>query len=181
VRVAARTPELLFEYGKKQLTENHRKYARSLFRKALKEGKRDLDASTKAELLRTLAKVDRDLGFLEDSRVHYAMAAEIFRTLNNPLALAHTLRHEADILREQQKVDEAETIYGEVLRLYRANSEHRPLDLANALRGYALLKAAVGNKSESAALWQEACALYETLGIEAGVAESRKNLAELGS
>jgi len=161
------------------LAENHRKYARSLFRKALKEGKRDLDRSTKAELLRTLAKIDRDLGFVEDSRVHYAMAAEIIRTLDHPLVLAHTLRHEADILREQQKFDEAETIYGEVLTLYRANSEHRLLDLANALRGYALLKAAVGNNSESTMLWQEAGALYETLGVEAGVAESRENLARL--
>jgi len=107
------------------------------------------------------------------------MAAEIIRTLDHPLVLAHTLRHEADILREQQKFDEAETIYGEVLTLYRANSEHRLLDLANALRGYALLKAAVGNNSESTMLWQEAGALYETLGVEAGVAESRENLARL--
>jgi tetratricopeptide (TPR) repeat protein len=142
-----RTPDLLFESGKKQLAENHRKYARSLFRKALKEGKKSLDTAMRAELLRSLAKVDRDLGFVEDARVHYAMAAEIIRTLNNPLALAHTLRHEADILREQKKISEAETIYGEALRLYRTHPEHRPLDLANALRGYALLKASAATRA----------------------------------
>jgi tetratricopeptide (TPR) repeat protein len=174
-----RTPEQLFEYGRKQIGEGRRKYARSLFRKALKEGERSLDPSVKADLLISLGRVDRDLGFLEDARVHYAMAAEVIRTLALPLSLAHTLRHAADLLREQKKLGEAESTYAEVLTLYRAHPEYRPLDLGNALRGYALLKSASGDNAAALAMWREAGALYEVVGVQAGIDESRARIGEL--
>lgn len=173
------TPKQLFERGKEKLAGGLRKYAHTLFRKALKEGKRALNDGLKAELLIALAKIDRDRGWKEDARVHYGMAAQIIRGLDKPLALAHTLRHEADILREQKKVCEAEAIYNDVLALYRTNPDHRPLDLANALRGYALLKARIGDVRASIQLWQEAGAIYESLGLEAGVAESRAQITVL--
>ena len=65
--------------------------------------------------------------------------------------------------------------YREALAIYRRNERTPPLDLANALRGFALLK---GRSAEANALWQEARDLYAAVGVEAGVAESSGRLAE---
>jgi tetratricopeptide (TPR) repeat protein len=175
-----RSPESLFEQGKQQLAENHPKYARSLFRKALKEGKRSLEPGARAELLKALAKLDRDLGFIEDARVHYAMSAEIARTLNDPPGLAHTLRHVADILRGQKKLSEAEPIYAESLAIYRADPRTPPLHLANALRGSALLMEGLGRELDALRAWSEAKPLYEQTGVQEGVEESERRIAKLG-
>jgi tetratricopeptide (TPR) repeat protein len=175
-----RSPEFLFEQGKQQLAADHRKYARSLFRKALKEGKSTLAPGVRAELLKALGKLDRDLGYIEDARVHYAMSAEIARTLNDPPGLAHTLRHVADILRNQKKLSEAEPIYAESLAIYRADLGTPPLHLANALRGSALLMEGLGRELDALRDWSEAMSLYEQAGVHEGVEESKKRIANLG-
>jgi tetratricopeptide (TPR) repeat protein len=174
-----RSPEQLIELGKRELAESHRNHAYSLFRKALEEGERSLDPKAKADLLKAIGRLDRSFGRLEDARVHYAMSAEITRMLNSPLALAHTLRHVADILLEQKKLSEAEPIYAEVLAIYRADPGTQPLDLANALRGNALLMEALKRQPEALASWSEAKSLYEHAAVHEGVAESSRRMEAL--
>ncbi|HVP00411.1 MAG TPA: tetratricopeptide repeat protein [Bryobacteraceae bacterium] len=124
-----------------------------------------------AELKRQ-AQAERDQGRLEEARRLYEQAAERYRALNDPLALAHTVRHVADIHRQQGHPELAARCYDEALMIYRANAETPQLDLANAIRGLALLK-------NEATLWQEARDLYAEVGVDAGVNECSRRLAAL--
>lgn len=54
-----------------------------------------------------------------------------------------------------------------------------PLDLANAIRSFAVLKDEVGAAEEAQRLWQEAHDLYVVVNVPAGVAESAARLALL--
>jgi tetratricopeptide (TPR) repeat protein len=123
-----------------------------------------------------LAYVERNLRDLETSRRHYLQASELYRSLDNPLKTAHAMRHVADILREQMKSDEAAPLYAESLEIYRRHKDTPPLDLANAIRGFALLKEQVGDHKEALNLWRQARDLYELTGIEAGVSESDRRI-----
>jgi hypothetical protein len=97
----------------------------------------------------------------------------------DPLWLAHTIRHLADILRERGCVEEARPLYEEVLGTYRRHHRSPPLDLANAIRGFALLQGAAGKTEAATLLWQEARSLYESLAVKPGVEESDAEIARL--
>src|SRR5262249_24385250 len=109
----------------------------------------------------------------------YEEAAEIYRAISETLKLAHTIRHVGDILRHLERFAPADTSYAEALSIYRAHRETPPLDLANMLRGLALLKEALGENAEARALWAEAGSLYATANVEAGVVESARRAAAL--
>ena len=84
-----------------------------------------------------------------------------------------------DILQDRANLDLAEPCYKEALGIYRCHLETPPLDLANALRGYALLMGATGRGEEAAALWREARTLYMEISVAAGVTESERQIARL--
>jgi len=132
-----------------------------------------------ATALTALGQIERDLHHDEVALRHYEEAAVIYRVLEDPLKLAHTVRHVGDILRHSGRFSTAEPVYAEALSIYRTHSETQPLDLANALRGLALLKEALGNNEEARALWKEAGILYEEVNVEAGVKESARRAARL--
>ena len=153
----------------------------------LDDAKRDLleavalcrKGSERGELARALAdlgQIERDLGHNDAALRHYEEAVAFYRARGNPLKLAHTIRHVADIQRHEGNQQLAESCYGEALRIYRDHPETPPLDLANALRGWALLKEAVGEIPEARAQWQESGKIYAELQIEAGVAESQRRM-----
>lgn len=131
----------------------------------------------RATLFEELAYVERNLRDQESSQEHYRQAGEIYRSLGNPLK--NTIRHAADLLREQKRLDEAEVLYVESLEIYRRQKDTPPLDLANAIRGFALLKEDVGDRKEALSLWREARDLYELTGIPAGVSESDRRIGLL--
>ena len=79
-----------------------------------------------------------------------------------------------------RKVDSAPH-YAEALELYRGNDETAPLDLANTLRGYALLQADHRAFAEAMQLWQQAGRLHAQLGGQAGVAECNAQIARLSA
>jgi hypothetical protein len=53
------------------------------------------------------------------------------------------------------------------------------LDLANAVRPFAALKTATGQRTEARALWTEAGDLYQLEGIALGVEECRREADRL--
>jgi tetratricopeptide (TPR) repeat protein len=89
------------------------------------------------------------------------------------------VRHVADILLCEGNLEQAQRNYEEALAIYSAHEETPPLDLANALRGYALLMEKSREIEEAAMVWQQTLGLYEQLGIEAGVAECKSHVAFL--
>jgi tetratricopeptide (TPR) repeat protein len=119
------------------------------------------------------------MGDLEGALRHYEDAVQIYRSLDNALALAHTVRHVGDILRNLDRLELAEPCYSEALSIYRSHPESSPLDLANTIRGFALLKVSTGDGVEAKLLWQEAARLYAAVDVQAGAAEAERQIALL--
>ena len=109
----------------------------------------------------------------------YTISVSLARVLGDPLVVAHRVRHLGDAYRHLGRADLAEPSYQEALSIYRQHQGAKPLDLANALRGFAILKQSLGAREESRRLWQEAHDLYLKLNVTAGVAESAAKLATL--
>jgi tetratricopeptide (TPR) repeat protein len=172
-------PESLLELARIAKKERRLEEAAELFRKALTECVPSDSPAMCATLYEELAYVERNLQDLNTSLKLYRQASRVYRDLGNTLKAAHTMRHAADILREQKRVDEAAPLYTEALEIYRKHNDTPPLDLANAIRGFALLKEGVGDRTEALRLWREARDLYELTGVEAGVLESDRRIGLL--
>jgi tetratricopeptide (TPR) repeat protein len=134
-----------------------------------------------ARTLKALGQIERDMDHAEAALSLYQEAAAIYRAQGDELGLAHTVRHVADIQQELGRTDLAEPLYREALAIYRAHPEARGLDLANAIRGLAILTFDGGNDNESKTLWQEARELYASASVQAGVTESSRRLALLAA
>jgi tetratricopeptide (TPR) repeat protein len=113
----------------------------------------------------------RETGDTDGALVAYQRAADAYAREGDALGEAHAVRHVGDILRGLARYGEADGHYERALALYKAREDRLDLDLANALRGYALSLEAQGK--DTTALWQRAHVLYKAAGVEAGVAESR--------
>ena len=113
----------------------------------------------------------------DDARIlKYRIAVAACRK-GDPLRLAHTVRHLGDAYRQARQDHLAEPCYVEALETYRQHPNEQPLDLANALRGFALLKENQGSIEAAQPLWTEAHDLYASTNVSAGVAESAARLA----
>ena len=132
-------------------------------------------------MLKALGQVERDMGNPEIALPLYEEAVTIYRDRDQPLALAHTIRHVADMQQDLGRAELAEGNYRQALAIYRGRPETSPLDLANAVRGLAILASDTGKNEEARALWQEAHDLYAAVNVEPGVKESSRRLAVLAS
>jgi tetratricopeptide (TPR) repeat protein len=132
-----------------------------------------------AGALTALGQIERDLSRNDVAVQHYGEAMELYRSTADIQRLAHTIRHLADIYRHERQSDKAEHCYREALDLYRADAKTPPLDLANAIRGFAILRQDAGHREEAKELWKEARELYAAVNVEAGVTESVRRLALL--
>ena len=136
----------------------------------------DLDL---ANALTALGQIERDLHHNDAALKNYEEAVAIYREKGDVLKLAHTIRHVGDIHRHEQRASQAEPCYREALDLYRREDSTQPLDLANAIRGFAILKHDAGETEEARTLWEEARELYDSVNVKEGVAESSRRLALL--
>src|SRR5208283_1281741 len=102
-----------------------------------------------AKALTGLGQIERDLGQSEAALQHYQEAAAIYRAEADALRLAHTVRHIGDIHRHEGNVELAEPCYREALFIYRGHAQTAQLDLANAIRGLAILKGEAGATAEA--------------------------------
>ena len=98
---------------------------------------------------------------------------------DDPLRLAHAVRHLGDAYYYAKQSAQADACYVEALSIYRGHEHPRPLDLANAIRSFAVLKDQIGETEKAQPLWQEAHDLYLAVNVPAGVAESAARLALL--
>jgi tetratricopeptide (TPR) repeat protein len=123
--------------------------------------------------------------------LRHKLAVASVRKVNDPLKLAHTVRHLGDAYHYAGRAALAEACYVEALAIYRRHENTRPLDLANAIRSFAVLRDEAGGTEEAQSLWQEAHDLYVAdseapditeswrRGVLGGVAESAARLALL--
>jgi tetratricopeptide (TPR) repeat protein len=179
--MARETTESLLDQGYQARREHRPEDAQCLFETAVLKCRRRERHPLLARSLIGLGQIERDLGNLDTALDCYGQAVQILRTLNDPPALAHTIRHVGDIQRNRREFDQAAPCYVEALEIYRANEFTPPLDLANTLRGYALLKGELGSGEEAKLLWAEAGQLYQAVGVQAGVDECARQIALLGT
>jgi tetratricopeptide (TPR) repeat protein len=129
--------------------------------------------------LNGLAQIARDSGQTVEAVPLYEEAVSHSRGIGNGVLLAHTIRHLGDAHQDLDHLVQAEACYREALSLYRGSNATRRLDLANAVRPYALLKERTGYDSEARELWTEAHRLYSSVNARAGIDESASHLREL--
>ena len=115
----------------------------------------------------------------EANILKYKLAVDEQRKSGDALKLAHAVRHLGDAYYYGGHLDMAEPCYLEALAIYRSRNDGRPLDFANAIRSYAVIKGEIGAADEARQLWQEAHDLYLSLDVIAGVAECAARLAIL--
>jgi tetratricopeptide (TPR) repeat protein len=171
--------DALIEQGLAARREKRGDDARTCFEQAAAQCREALDRDRLARALSGLAQVNRDAGDPSKALALYDEIVAIRRTLEAPLSLAHALRHLADVARELDRETEAARTYDEALAIYRADAHTAPLELANALRGMALLKEATGDTAAAHSAWTEAGRLYRDADVDAGVAESARRCAAL--
>ncbi len=172
-------PGLLLARGYEARREHRSEDARDLFAQAVAECRYTPDRSLLANALKALAQAERDLQHPGTALKYYREAVDIERNRGDALAVAHTIRHIADIQREQKSFEDAAVSYDEALELYSKHPGVPPLDRANALRGIALLKDKTGDPHEALLMWRGAKALYQTAGVAAGVSECEAHIAFL--
>ncbi|OYY71180.1 hypothetical protein [Sphingomonas sp. 28-63-12] len=142
-----------------------------------------------ADLLEA-ARAARAAGNLPSAITQQSAAIELLRAGTNPLALAHALRHRADMLIGASRAAEAEPDCAQALWFYAQVPEAPPLDIANAVRCAACQAEAVGDTAGAIALWRDARTRYARLtdlfttmtGSPAnpGVAEATMRIEALG-
>ena len=152
--------------------------SRDAFLEAVRDAATDGDRALLAEALCGLAQAERDFDNLKASAHHYHNAVVLYRQLEQPERLAYALRHEAEVLREDGKSAEAEELFKEAETIYRGFGDKAALDLANTLRGLALVNEAEGRKDGARKFWREARELYAKCRVEAGVAECDRKLSQ---
>src|ERR1700753_101901 len=98
----------LLARGYRARRENKIAESRAAFFETVREASVEKDRPSLAEALCGLAQAERDIGALQAASHQYANAVLLYRELDLPERLAYALRHEADVLRENCKPDEAE-------------------------------------------------------------------------
>jgi tetratricopeptide (TPR) repeat protein len=172
-------PDKLINQGYQARREHRPDDAMLLFAEAVDLCRKSGDHALLAQALTGLGQIARDLHQDDVALKHYEEAVALYRILDRPLVLAHAVRHVGDILRNQEKYHQAANRYEESLQIYRSHPQTYPLDLANAIRGYALLKGETGDTQEAKQLWLEAKGLYANLKVQEGVAEADAQIARL--
>ena len=173
------TPDELIAMGYKARRESRLSEARQIFSDAVALCRKAADQPLLAASLAGLGQIERDSKNNAKALQHYEEAVAICRRGADSLWNVHTIRHLADILREEGDIQKARPLYEEVLETYRRHHQTPALDLANAIRGFALLRGVAGENEEAKRLWQEARTLYESLNVQAGVQESDSEIARL--
>ena len=175
------TPDKILTQALEARRENRLADAKKDLIEAVDLCRKSNDQLMLAKALASLGQIERDLRHTDAARQHYEDALALYRTDGNSLKVAHTIRHLGDIHLEAGQPELADPCYTEALRIYREHEKTSPLELANAIRGFAILKTNTGDTEHAKSLWQEARDLYAAVNVHEGVSESKRHLSQLAS
>ncbi|OJJ16125.1 hypothetical protein BKI52_35755 [marine bacterium AO1-C] len=137
------------------------------------------DYASLGKIYAFFGQIERDQQALNKALLMYNKALGEFRKISDNVKVTHTVRHIADLHQALGQHHIAEENYQMVLTSYRKSEETAGLDLANALRGFALLQEGLGNNTAAKNAWTEARAIYLSADIQAGVEECDGHLVKL--
>ena len=167
----------LIQRGHAQRREHRADDAWQSFSDAVAAARRDGNDADLVHALKGLGQIERDLGRGERALPLYEEAVELCLAMQDLAGLAHTLRHLGDIHLDAGSYSAALEPCEQALALYRRLPATPALELANALRPYALLRERLGEAQAAAVAWREARALYAAAGVAEGVDECDRHLA----
>ncbi|MCY3859710.1 MAG: tetratricopeptide repeat protein [Gammaproteobacteria bacterium] len=159
--------------------ERRRSKCLGLLEQAKDLAKSENDDYGLAYALNKLAHLRADLGRREAAIELLLEAAEAGRRAQSGLLEGEALRHWADHLRHENKLEEAESIYWRAVEALKSDSETSTLSLGNAYRPIAILYTALGDSEKAIRYWRKARKLYAEAGIAAGIEECDTNLVKL--
>ena len=126
-----------------------------------------------------LGHVALDLDHPDKARTLFEDSVAVAREADDPLRLAHAVRHLGQVNQRLGRLDSAGRCYEEALDLYDRDGTAHPLDHANALRPMALLREELGDPEGARLLWRRAAKLYRAAGVDEGVRECETHLSSL--
>lgn len=153
--------------------------ARENVRKAEKLCEEEDDHLNLGRVFHIFAQFESDQEKYTEAFVHLRRSLEFYKMAGDPDRIAHSTRHVADLERKLGKLAESEADYGKAIEIYRSIPETDECDLANALRGYALVLELRRKNSEAVTVWKEVKDLYRVCGLQAGVDEAETRLRSL--
>lgn len=149
-------------------------------RATLRRVRREASRAELVKALKSVAEAERWIpGMQASARALYEEAVALCRELDDPLLLAHTVRHLGDVHHDRERAALAQQCYDEALAIYEQHGHGHPLDFANAVRRVAVLKEEAGDHAQAERRWQEAHDLYVRANEPMGIAESAAWLALL--
>lgn len=122
---------------------------------------------------------ESDHGNKEKALAYCRQSVESYHQAGNQDKIAHSTRHLADLHRNLGEIGESERNYRIAIDIYRASRETTNGNLANALRGFALVLEAQGKTTEAIAVWSETRDLYQSCHLPIGVEEAQGHLDKL--
>jgi len=158
--------------------EGNFKAARDLVENAHKLCK-DTDFEYIARIFHIYAQFESDLENYPSALELNQKSLSFYEQIDNPDKKSHSMRHIADIHRRLGNYGESEKSYQQALTIFREYSRARQSDLANMLRGLALVSENLGKTAQAIEAWQEAQSIYQQLGLQNGVDEAAKKIAQL--
>ena len=102
-----------------------------------------------------------------------------YKKTGNKNKIAHSTRHVADLERHLRREIDSERSYRTAIAIYRDNTNTYKGDLANALRGFAILLEKLKKFKEARETWKETKQLYQACNLLEGVSEAIKKLDSL--
>lgn len=171
--------ELLEEAWNQRRVGNYKK-ARELVEQA-ELLTQDDDYNSLGRIFHVYAQFQSDHDDLHRALELYKRSLEFYRKANNPDKIAHSTRHIADNQRELGKDADSERNYREAVSIYKSTTQTYAGNLANALRGLALILESRSKIPEAIAAWEETKDLYRQCNLQDGVDEAQRNLDSLRS
>ena len=126
-----------------------------------------------------LGHVALDLEDPDKARTLFEESVKVAREANDPLRLAHAVRHLGQANHRLGRLESARRRYEEALDLYDQAGTAHPLDHANAVRPMAALREELGDVQGAQLMWRRAARLYRSAGVEEGVHECEEHLSAL--
>jgi len=171
------TKQLLNEAWDKRRSKKYDE-ALGIVRRAQDLSKED-DYDSLGRVFHVYMQLEHDQGNFSIALDLCQKSLEYYRKTNDPANIAHSLRHVADLQREMGQDVDSESNYREVINIYRTNPKLNVGNLANALRGFALVLEQRDKITEAISTWEETKDLYQKCGIQAGVDEAEGKLESL--
>ena len=121
--------------------------------------------------------LEKRLGNLEQARLHYDQAIELYQLEQDQLGLANALRALGDLQKRLGNLEPARLHYDQALELYQLEQDQ--LGLANALQALGDLESRLGNLEPARLHYDQAIELYHLEQAKLGLANALKALGDL--